>query len=145
MIDDLLPVFADDADRPVAERLERLYPGQEWYFRYEDRLQSEGYVDEWGDYHSTGTRSIVQLRWLPVLKHTPKGVWVSLGGVNETDRRHMRFVCKNWNKQYAHADRDEAWAALVRRKQSQKRFLERDLRHCNRVMAMSRKDVANDR
>lgn len=85
----------------------------EVYYRYEDRLQGTGGYDIMGEWEPGPSHVVVNLFKYPVLKHTPKGVWISqLGG------RPM-FICQNWRKKFACPTIEEAKHSFIKRKERQ--------------------------
>lgn len=88
---------------------------KEVYYRYEDHLESPG-TDELGDRLPGYALVRIQLYEFPVLKHTPKGVWI---GWSDGEKK---FVNRSWTKQYALPTIKEAQESFRRRKLRQIRI-----------------------
>jgi hypothetical protein len=85
----------------------------EVYYRFEDRLESIGGYDHLGEWVSDGSRTVVHLNAYPVIRRTPKGVWIrDIGG-------DSRFICDNWTKRYALPTVEEAKRSFIKRKERQ--------------------------
>lgn len=72
--------------------------------------------------HEDLSRPALSIRKLPVIKHTPKGVWLDIG----YDRR---FVLKDAHKRYACPTFEEAKASFKARKKRQLRILRAQAAH----------------
>lgn len=87
-----------------------------WY-RVEDRRYSV--ADEWGDHSYTTVQ--IHVREIPVLRHTPKGVWLeepwNIAGEGK------RFVLRDARKRWACPSKEEAMESFRARKQRQARIL----------------------
>lgn len=94
------------------------------YFRYDEVLVGEGYIDELGEYVSTGSHVKLQLHEYEVIKQTPTGVRLNDYGRSE----HGRLVSRNWNKQWACPTVEEARQSFMARKKRQIRILEARLK-----------------
>jgi hypothetical protein len=106
--------------------------GDTWY-RYEDVRY--GVADEHGDVVS----SYVQLRMTDfvVRKVTPKGVWVSAGGICIP-----RFVLTAANKRYALPTKEEALESLLARKARQILILESQTKHARDASTLAQRELA---
>ena len=80
-----------------------------WY-RYESRLVSTGYVDQFDNYHYGPSYVKLDLHEYPVKRRTLKGVWLS--GVSFKER----FVLNEGRKKFAHSTKEEALIAFMARK-----------------------------
>jgi hypothetical protein len=83
-----------------------------WY-RFEDYLESQGYVDQWGEYVSTGSKVRVHIYELTIMHRTPKGIVIR----DKTGNR--RFICDSWYKRYACATKEQALESFIARKKKQ--------------------------
>ena len=93
----------------------------ETWYRYEDRLVSYGW-DEFTE-RSQGHYVEVTLLEFCVLKHTPKGVWLSPYPHCATPNHdNARFVLNQSRKRYACATKEAARESYVARKQKQIRI-----------------------
>jgi len=94
-----------------------------WY-RYEDvayAVLSNGQDDRW---HS---RLEVELRTYPVLRRTPKGVWLDIDPCDpfgRFDEPTRRFVLTNARRRFACPTLEEAKASFIARKRAQIRIYE---------------------
>ena len=96
------------------------------WFRYVD-VRYAAPLDEYG--HPIGEGSLkVELRELPVIKKTPKGVWL-IG-----DYGNRRFVRYNATKTYACPTKDEAKASFIARKRRQIKIYSTRLRAANAAL-----------
>lgn len=84
-------------------------PERECYYRYTDRLVSQGYTDQFDNYTSTGSALEVGLEAWEVEKHTPKGVRLSC----------KTLVLHKSYKKFACATLEEARASYIARKRRQ--------------------------
>lgn len=83
---------------------------KEYWYRIESRSEATGW-NEW-DEVSYGHREVLKLWALPVLSHTPKGVWLDNFG-------QRKFVLLDSRKQYASPTKEAALDAFKHRKQRQ--------------------------
>ena len=90
-------------------------PEEVWY-RYEDKSYCSVYQTEWGDYQYYGNIVKIVCKELPVIKHTPKGVWLRY-------RTKERWVSLTSNKQFACPTKELAMKSFMARKHRQKRLL----------------------
>ena len=88
---------------------------EQWY-RYED--------------YRSEIRPYIRLRTFPVVKTTPKGVWLSLGFAGR------KFVLADARKRFACPTEEEAMQSFIARKRTQKRILEGQLKHVSQALAM---------
>jgi hypothetical protein len=97
----------------------------EYYYRIDDRRCSLG-VDEWGG--PLGGRVIeLSLHKMPVLRRTPKGVWLdNYGG--------ERFVLNGANKRFACPTVEEAQESFKARKEKQIRLLREQIRDAEEAL-----------
>lgn len=94
-----------------------------WY-RYEEVRYSAG-VDEFDNPLGKGHLEL-HLRELPVIKTTPKGVWIELYG-HSIRYDSKRFVLLNARKRYACPTKEAALESFIARKQRQERILKSQL------------------
>lgn len=106
--------------------------GDTWY-RYEDRRY--GSVNEFDEVDHVYVK--LQMTDFKVTKVTPKGVWVSAGGMCTP-----RFVLLTANKRYAAPSKEEALASLLARKARQMRILETQLGHAKSAVTLAQLELA---
>lgn len=85
----------------------------EYWFRVEEHLESNGYVDVSGDYVRTGSTVRVTLQAHRVVKVTPYGVRLDNG----------MFIHREWNKRFAAPTKSDAVTDFIARKKRQIRVL----------------------
>lgn len=112
-------------------------PREVWY-RIVDYWSGAGYTDESGDYHSAGGRQEVEMLELPVIKHTPCGVWLATGPSWRRDGG-KRWVSRFWNKQYACPYKDQALVSFLARKSRQSSILMSKLAAVDEAIENARK------
>ena len=100
----------------------------ELYYRFEDRLESSGGFDMWGEWEPGPSHPVIHLNTFPVLRHTPKGVWIRDHG---GDRR---FICNSWTKRYALPSIEEAKHSFIKRKERQAGIYEARARTARQVL-----------
>jgi hypothetical protein len=89
-------------------------PTSEVYYRFEDRREADW--DPWAEFEQPNTsHCVVRICELPVLKHTPKGVWVK----TNYGWRRGRFILHTSTKRYACATLEEAYQSFLARKERQ--------------------------
>lgn len=98
-------------------------PINEYWYRYED-VRYAAPVNEYDEPVGLGTLK-VNLREFPVMRHTPKGVW--LGGASNFGN-YERFVCHEWTKKFACPTIEEAQVSFLARKSRQMRIYKARLR-----------------
>lgn len=89
-----------------------------WY-RYDDYLESTGYIDVSGEWVAGRSRVRIRCLELGVVRLTPKGAWVRDFSVD----RGERFVRREGKKRYACPTREEALESFMARKQRQEGIL----------------------
>jgi hypothetical protein len=90
-----------------------MQPEPEKWYRYED-VQYASQLNEYDEPIGPG-RLEVKLREIPVIKHTPKGVWIGYGnGILE-----KKFVLRDSRKRYACPTIEEAKESFIARKKCQ--------------------------
>jgi len=99
----------------------QLDPPKMWY-RYEE-VRYAPPVDASGEYSSGPGTLEVRLNEYPVIKLTPKGVWLDVGFCGS----HKRFVLKDARKRWACPTKDEALTSFIARKERQARILKHQL------------------
>ena len=111
---------------------------REVWYRYEDRRYSDPNFD---DYEPSSYSSHVRvvLRKYPILRHTPKGVWL---GWSEYDRR---FVLKSARKRFACPTIEEAKESFLARKRRQISIYEARLRDAREAVVLIENDVIDAR
>ena len=86
-------------------------------------------LDEWERPIGNG-RSYVSVHEYPVLRETPKGVWLEGCGFYGSPR----FVLRDARKRYACPTEEEAWESFRARKNRQLRILRAQVRHVEEVL-----------
>lgn len=88
---------------------------KEVWYRFEDRREAD--YDPWAEYDQPHTSHIVVniVEYL-VLKHTPKGVWIS----SNNGFSSKRFVLNRSNKRFACPTKKEAYESFLARKKRQR-------------------------
>ena len=98
---------------------------EKWY-RFDD-VRYAPPPDEWGDSGGPGILE-VRLREFPVVRHTPKGVWLERTwmpyGSNSLRTDGLRFVLRDANKRFACPSVEEARESFIARKTRQIRIHE---------------------
>lgn len=87
--------------------------GEKWYRYVDVRFAPAG--DEMGNRRGDGEVSVF-VHTFPVLRHTPKGVWLDVHG-------EERFVRTDATKRFACPTREEARESFLARKKAQIRIL----------------------
>jgi hypothetical protein len=98
-------------------------PINEYWYRYEDMRYAPP-VNEFDEVVGVGSLK-VHLREFPVMRRTPKGVW--LGGATNYGN-YERFVCHEWTKKFACSTIEEAQKSFIARKTRQITIYEARLR-----------------
>lgn len=102
----------------------------ETWYRYEDHRESLG-VDQW-DNPYPGFRSVVTLSEFSVLRHTPKGVWLTNKGLWGGTSRH--FVRNEARKRFACPTKEDALESYIARKKRQIQILEDQVKHATNCL-----------
>lgn len=97
----------------------------DYLYRFESRRVGEGYVDEFGDYHSTGSHTELHLHRYRITKRTPKGFWLD-----------NRFVLASGRKRFAYPTVEEAKVSFFRRKELQIAYKQAEIRAAQEAVAM---------
>ena len=109
-----------------------------YWYRYVDVAYSPG-ADQYGDpiHREAGSHIGLRLHKYEVISYTPKGVWLrDETNINGGPRSGQRFICMNWNKQFACPTEEEARESFIARKRRQIRIYEsraRDAREALRL------------
>ena len=93
------------------------WEGETWWSAEDKRYAN---YDPWAEFEQPpGSHLVIHLWPHRVIKHTPKGVWL-------TDEPFglQRFLCHNWYKQWASPTQKEALQHLIARKQKHVRMSE---------------------
>ncbi len=98
-----------------------------WY-RYEDVSYAPPYDPETEKHWGPGRTDIVK-RSYPVMKITPKGVWISQYGTK-------RFILADSRKRFAHATVEEAMDSFMARKHAQLRILQSQVSRIQRAIQL---------
>ncbi len=85
----------------------------EYWFRYDDYRMAPP-LDEWEEPVGRGGNHIMQTKF-KVLRHTPKGVWISC----ITDTSTEKFVLAGAHKRFACPTQEEAQVSFLARKKRQ--------------------------
>lgn len=103
--------------------------GDHW-FRVEDRLVSGGGFDVHGDYQPGSSRVTVVVVKFPVVKYTPKGAWLRVGG-------ERRFVLREVRRRFAAPTMELATESFIARKKKQASIYETRVKHARRAIQMA--------
>lgn len=104
-------------------------------WRFDERLYASWPDD---DGWSRGTPTIkVEPSSFHVIKHTPRGCWISVGY-----RGKKRFICWDWKKKFAHATKEDALQSFIARKHRQAAIYEARLDTTRRALAIAKCMVA---
>ena len=108
-----------------------------YWYRYEAQREGTGYHDYSGEFILTGSvQRVVCLRY-KVIRHTPKGVWLSLGFGGK------RFVLDGTRKQFAHSTEKDALTSFLHRKQRHLNILEAQVDGVKEAMLTAEKMLNN--
>lgn len=101
---------------------------RKYWYRIENRTESSG----WDDFSEIGSghHEVLKLWALPVLKHTPKGVWVDNFG-------QRKFVLLDSRKQYASPTKEAAMEAFKARKKRQISIINARLKSAQAALAVA--------
>lgn len=123
------------------------------FYRYSYYNGSTGYLDEWGDYISSGCKTNINLETFDMISETPKGYWLKIGVENleslDSDLNRnvikpsikKKWVSKTSKKRFAYPTKEEALDNLRRRCSSRKYYLERDLALVDSVLNKNDKQI----
>jgi hypothetical protein len=103
----------------------------ELYYRFEDHLESSGGYDVTGEWEPGPSRTVIRLLSFPLIRRTPKGVWIRDTGGGE------RFICHTWRKRYALPSIDEAKHSFIKRKERQAGIYEARARTAREALALA--------
>lgn len=92
---------------------------KEFFYRYHDPAHSSGEI---------------YLSLHAVVRRTPSGVWVE---EFEHASDYQKFINFKWNKQFAHATKEEAFEAYKARKRRQITILKAQLRHAEKCLELA--------
>ena len=104
------------------------------WFRVEDHVHGTGYVNEWGDFVSTGNVWEVKVRKLKVLSTTPKGVWLEA-------YFGKRFVLRSAKKRFACPTVKEAYVSFLRRKQIQLSYMKHRMDNLKKCVSIAERQM----
>jgi hypothetical protein len=113
-----------------SETTQEMEVGREVWYRVVDGRYA-GSVDECGDPMGDGG-AYVRVDEYPVLRHTPKGVWLEHAG----RYGQHRFVLRVANKRWACPTKEEAMESFRARKQRQAKILRAQLAHVKEALAL---------
>lgn len=92
---------------------------KEVWYRYDYISLNDGRVDLW-------------LRTFPVVRRTPKGVWV------KPEYEPKKFILTNAHKRYACPTKDEALESFIKRKEKQLRLLSAQVKNIESALALAK-------
>lgn len=95
-------------------------------YRYDDYSTGDDYV--------TGIE--ICLRTYPVIRRTPKGVWISREAYGK-----QRFVLNGTRKAYAYPTKEEALASFIARKTRQRLLLEFQLKRVAAALKLAKEST----
>lgn len=98
------------------------------YYRYEEQVSGE-----WDDdfVSLVGQRIEIRLRKYPVIKHTPRGVWIIH---NYGDRK---FILNDSRKRFACETKEKAMESFIARKTRQASILRAQLRSVEKALSIA--------
>ena len=103
-------------------------------YRYASSHYAEGYLDEWGDWHTTGEDRIdLFVVTYPVLKETAKGHWIELSQFPTK----KRFVLRNARKHFACETEEAALESFIARKHRQIVHLSAQLHYSKKALSLA--------
>lgn len=110
-------------------------------YRYDQTLIGHGGHDEVGEWRHSHTEVEVDMYQYPVVKETPKGVWVNVRYSYYPGMEFSRYDCK-WvsnttRKRFAYPTPEEALSSFKYRKQRQISILKVQLRNAERAYAIA--------
>ncbi|TIN00988.1 MAG: hypothetical protein E5Y34_11065 [Mesorhizobium sp.] len=107
----------------------------ELYYRYYDYREGTGYTDVCGEYVPTGSRLRIRIETFPVIKHTPKGVWIrDIGG-------DSKFLLHTAIKRYADPTVEKALHSFTARKKRQQSIYEARAAQAAEAIILAERDV----
>ena len=98
----------------------------DYLYRFESKRIGTGYVDECGDYYSTGSYVELHLYRWRITKRTPKGF--KLGD---------RFVLASGHKRFAYPTVEEAKVSFLRRKELQIAYKLAEIRAAKKAVELT--------
>ena len=103
---------------------------KEYWYRVECRTEATG----WSEFEERGFghRWVMKVYALPVISHTPKGVWLDLFGTR-------KFVLNDSRKQYASPTKETALQGFIKRKHRQISILTARLTEAQEGLALAEK------
>lgn len=104
----------------------------ETWYRYQETHYAPPYDYEWGDWRGEGSTEI-HLHEFTVVKHTPKGVWLTAG---YGDRR---FVLKDAYKRFACPTKEEAFESFLARKKREIKIYKARIASAERALTAAEK------
>lgn len=103
-------------------------------YRYEPLAFTEGFLDEHDQWHTTGAGT-VELRLVPypVLRHSPRGAWISVSLYPREDKFILRDAYKHW----ACETKEQALESFIRRKRRQLAFPQRQTKESEAALRLA--------
>lgn len=107
----------------------------ECWYRYDDYSEAVGGIGVDGDWEYAGySRTKLRLTKYPVIKHTPKGVWLDNYGTK-------RFVRREAIKRFACPTEEEALESFIARKARQVSILTSQLEQAKKAKKMAEESL----
>lgn len=100
-------------------------------YRLVDEITSNGYADEWGDYHGYDYRVRIIVKAYNVIRATPCGVWIIFHG----EERFVNLTCA---KCFGYETVERAVNSFMHRKTRQVRLLESQLKQAEVALSMAK-------
>lgn len=104
---------------------------EEKWWRFDDHLEGSGSTDVCGEFIPGPSYVRVHCSAFPVLKHTAKGVWLSVYG-------ERRFVLRSARKRFACPTIDEARVSFIARKTRQAGIFEKRANDAHRAIEIAK-------
>lgn len=94
---------------------------EEVWYRYDNWIEAQGGIDAIGEWVRTGPGHVrLKLSEFPVVSHTPKGVWLSWGFIDENGQYTKdRWVSNTSRKKFAYPTKEQALESFIARKRRQ--------------------------
>ena len=120
-------------------------------YRYEGRTISQGYMDEFDNWHSAGSKVVLNLNELEVLKETEKGYWIESSRLQSSKKMtrfnfigqeyevYVTFVLKGDGKRYAYPSKEAALHSFKKRKERQILILSSQLKYAKVALEFAQK------
>lgn len=109
------------------------------YYRFEDFLEGSGGYDIHGEWEPGPSSLRVQVVTFPVIKKTPKGAWIRVGGVGR------QLVLDHWHRKFANPTLEGARRDFIARKRRLISIQEARIRDAKIAIATAERNEFEDR